>query len=97
MVRLMMVPHRGVPVVVVHVSERHRRGSERGYDENSKNLFEHKFHENPSGSIRLVSDEKRDAKPEATAMRRHFNAVNEAARLLNSRRVRTFGLQEPYI
>jgi hypothetical protein len=97
MVRLMMVPHRGVPVVAVHVSERHRRGSERGYDENSKNLFENKFHGNPSGSIRLVSDEKRDAKPEATAMRRHFNAVNEAARLLNSRRVRTFGSQEPYI
>src|ERR1700712_271430 len=73
MVRLMMVPHRGVPVVAVHVSERHRRGSERGYDENSKNLFENKFHGNPSGSIRLVSVEKRDAKHEATAMRRHFN------------------------
>jgi hypothetical protein len=26
----------------------------------------------------LVSVEKRDAKPEATAMRRHFNAVTES-------------------
>ena len=33
MVRLNMVPHRGVPVVAVHVSERDRRGSEPGYDE----------------------------------------------------------------
>jgi hypothetical protein len=97
MVNLMMVPHWGVPVVALHVSERHRRGSERGYDEHSKSLFENVGHGNPGGSVGLVSDEKRDAKPEATAMRRHFNAVNEAARLLNSRRVRTFGLQEPYI
>ena len=97
MVRLNMVPHRGVPGVVVHVSERDRRGSEPGYDEDSKNLLESVFHGNPGGRVRLVSVEKRDAKPEATAMRRHFNAVNEAARLLNSRRVRTFGLQEPNI
>jgi hypothetical protein len=69
-----MVPHRGVPVVAVHVSERHRRGSERGYDENSKNFLQNVFHGNPSGS-KGVSDEKRDAKPEATAMRRYFNAV----------------------
>jgi len=75
MVRLNMVPHRGVPVVAVHVSERHRRGSERGYDEDSKNLLESVFHGNPGGRVRLVSVEKRDAKPEATAMRRHFSAV----------------------
>ena len=88
MVRLNMVPHRGVPVVAVHVSERDRRGSEPGYDEDSKHLLESVFHGNPGGKVRLVSVEKRDAKPEATVMRRHFNAVNEAARLLNSRRVR---------
>ena len=87
MVRLNMVPHRGMPVVVVHVSERDRRGSESGYDEDSKNLLESVFHGNPGGKVRLVSVEKRDAKPEATVIRRHFNAVNEAARLLNSRRV----------
>ena len=97
MVNLMMVPHRSVPVVAVHVSERHRRGSEPGYDEDNKSLFESVFHGNPGGSVRLVSVEKRDAKPEATAMRRHFNAVNEAASLLSSRRVRTSGLQEPNI
>jgi hypothetical protein len=62
MVRLIMVvPHRGVPVAV-HVSERHRRGSERGYDENSKSLLENVFHGNPGGS-KEVSDEKRDAMP----------------------------------
>jgi hypothetical protein len=75
MVRLMMVPHRGVPVVAVHVSERHRRGSEPDNGEDNKGFFENKFHGNPSGSVRLVSVEKRDAKPEATAMRRHFNPV----------------------
>jgi hypothetical protein len=74
MLRLMMVPHRGVPVVAVHVSERHRRGSERGYGENSKSLLENVFHGNPGGS-KGVSDEKRDAMPQTTAMRRHFNAV----------------------
>ena len=73
-----MVPHRGVPVVPVRVSERHRRGSERGYDEDRKSFFENVFHGNPSGNVRLVSVEKRDAKPEATAMRRHFNAVTES-------------------
>jgi hypothetical protein len=87
-----MVPHRGVPAVVMHVSERHRRGSERSYDENGKSLFESVFHGNPGGSVRLVSVEKRDAKPEATATRRHFNAVNEAARLLNSRESTHFRL-----
>lgn len=46
----MMVPHGGVPVVAVHVSERHRRGSERGYDEDSKSLLESVFHGNPGGS-----------------------------------------------
>ena len=71
-----MVPHRGVPVVAVHVSERHRRGSEPDNGEDNKGFFENKFHGNPSGSIRLVSDEKRDAKPEATAMRRHFSLVS---------------------
>src|ERR1700686_3029305 len=78
MVNLMMVPHRGVPVVAVHVSERHRWGSKPRYDEDSKSLFENVFHGNPGGSVRLVSVEKRDAKPEATAMRRHFNAVTES-------------------
>jgi hypothetical protein len=78
MVNLMMVSHRGVPVVAVHVSERHRRGSEPDNGEDNKGFFENKFHGNPSGSVRLVSVEKRDAKPEATAMRRHFNAVTES-------------------
>jgi hypothetical protein len=59
MVRLNMVPHRGVPVVAVHVSERDRRGSEPGYDEDSKNLLESVFHGNPGGRVRLVSVEKR--------------------------------------
>jgi hypothetical protein len=59
-VSLLMVPHRGVPVVAVHVRERHRRGSERSYDEDSKSLLENLFHGNPGGSTR-VSDEKRDA------------------------------------
>ena len=76
MVNLMMVPHRSVPVVAVHVSERHRRGSEPGYDEDNKSLFESVFHGNPGGSVRLVSDEKRDARPQATAMRRHFSLVS---------------------
>jgi hypothetical protein len=44
MVRLRMVPHGGVPVVAVHVSERHRRGSEPGYDEDSKSLLENVIH-----------------------------------------------------
>jgi hypothetical protein len=42
-VTLIMVPLRGVPVAV-HVSERHRRGSERGCDEDSKRLLENVFH-----------------------------------------------------
>jgi hypothetical protein len=71
-----MVPHRGVPVVAVRVSERHRRGSERGYDEDSKSLLENVFHGNPGGSMG-VSDEKRDAMPQTTAMRRHFNVVTD--------------------
>ena len=75
---MMMVPHRGMPVAVVHVSKRHRRGSEPDNGEDNKGFFENKFHGNPSGSVRLVSVEKRDAKPEATAMRRHFNAVTES-------------------
>jgi hypothetical protein len=54
MVNLMMVPHRGVPVVAVHVSERHRRGSEPDNGEDNKGFFENKFHGNPSGSVRLV-------------------------------------------
>jgi hypothetical protein len=74
--RLIMVPHRGVPVVAVRVSERHRRGSERGYDEDSKSLLENVFHGNPGGSMG-VSDEKRDAMPQTTAMRRHFNVVTD--------------------
>ena len=78
MVNLMMVPHRSVPVVAVHVSERHRRGSEPGYDEDNKSLFESVFHGNPGGSVRLVSVEKRDARPQATAMRRHFSAVTSS-------------------
>ena len=81
MVRLNMVPHRGVPVVAVHVSERDRRGSEPGYDEDSKNLLESVFHGNPGGRVRLVSVEKRDAKPEATAMRRYFSVVNRSSAL----------------
>jgi hypothetical protein len=59
-VRLLMVPHRGVPVVAVHVRERNRRGSERSYDDDGKRLLENLFHENPGGSTR-ESDEKRDA------------------------------------
>jgi hypothetical protein len=54
MVRLLMVPHRSVshrsvPAVAVRVSERHRGGSERGYDEDSKSLLENEFHVNPDG------------------------------------------------
>jgi hypothetical protein len=59
MVRLMMVPHRGVPVVAVHVSERHRRGGARGYDEDSKSLLENEFHVYPGGEVRGVSREAR--------------------------------------
>jgi hypothetical protein len=47
MVRLRMVPHRGVPAIVMHVSERHRRGSERSHDEGSKSFLENVFHGNP--------------------------------------------------
>jgi hypothetical protein len=75
--RMMMVPHRGMPVAVVHVSKRHRRGTERDYDEDSKSLLENAFHENPGGS-KGVSHEKRDAKPQATAMRRHSSALADA-------------------
>jgi hypothetical protein len=49
-VRLMMVPHGGVPAVAVRISERHRGGCERGYDEGSKSLLENEFHANPVGS-----------------------------------------------
>jgi hypothetical protein len=59
MLRLMMAPHRGVPVVAVHVSERHRRGSERGYGEDSKSLLENVFHGNPGGSKGSVRREAR--------------------------------------
>jgi hypothetical protein len=75
MVRLLMVPHGGVPVVVVHVRERHRRGSERSYDEDSKSLLENLFHENPGGST-TESDEKRDAMSQAIAMRRYLSALS---------------------
>jgi hypothetical protein len=43
------VSHRSVPAVAVRVSERHRGGSERGYDEDSKSLLENEFHVNPDG------------------------------------------------
>jgi hypothetical protein len=49
-VRLGMMARRGVPVVAVHIGERHRGGSERGYDEESKSLLENEFHVNPGGS-----------------------------------------------
>ena len=39
MAGLIMVPRRGMPVVAVRVSERHCRGSEGGYDENSKSFL----------------------------------------------------------
>jgi hypothetical protein len=74
-VRLLMVPHRGVPVVVVHVRERNRRGSERSYDDDGKRLLENLFHENPGGSTR-ESDEKRDAMSQAIAMRRYLSALS---------------------
>jgi hypothetical protein len=74
MVGLMMVPHRGVPVAVVRISKRHRGGSERGYDEDSKSLLENEFHVNSRGSKR-VSDEKRDAVPRTTAMRAHSSGI----------------------
>jgi hypothetical protein len=77
MVRLRVVrvvPHRGVPAIVVHVSERHRRSSERGYDEDSNSLLENVFH-GIQVAVRGVSDAKRNAMPQTTAMRRHFNAV----------------------
>jgi hypothetical protein len=44
-----MVPHGGVPAVAVRISERHRGGCERGYDEDRKSFFENVFHGNPSG------------------------------------------------
>jgi hypothetical protein len=66
MVRLIMVPHRGVPVVAVHVSERHRRGCERGYDEDSKSLLENVFHGNPGGSM-YGKCQTSDAMPQAPA------------------------------
>ncbi|MGF6780804.1 hypothetical protein P3T21_006035 [Paraburkholderia sp. GAS334] len=55
-----MVPHRRVPVVAVHVSERHRRGSERGYDEDRKSFLENVFHGNPGG-CKEVLDERCNA------------------------------------
>jgi hypothetical protein len=73
MVRLLMVAHRGVPVVAVHVRERHRRGSKRSYDDDGKSLLENLFHENPGGRTR-ESDEKGDAMSQATAMRRCLSA-----------------------
>jgi hypothetical protein len=39
MAGLIMVPRRGMPVVAVRVSERHCRGSEGGYAENSKSFL----------------------------------------------------------
>jgi hypothetical protein len=75
MVRLLMVPHRGVPVVAVHVRERHRRGSERSYDEDSKSLLENLFHGNPGGQDARIR-EKRDAMSQTTAMRRHLSALS---------------------
>lgn len=59
MVRLLMVPHRGVPVVAVHVRERHRRGSEPSDDEDSKSLLENLFHGNPGGQYEGVRREAR--------------------------------------
>jgi hypothetical protein len=50
MVRLRMVPHRGVPAILMHIGERHSGGCERGYDEDGKSLLENEFHVNPGGS-----------------------------------------------
>ena len=60
MVRLVMMPHRGVSFVAMHVGERHRRGSECGYEQNSKSFLENVFHGNPGGS-KGVSDERCNA------------------------------------
>ncbi|CAB3807005.1 hypothetical protein LMG28138_05874 [Pararobbsia alpina] len=49
MMGLKMASHRGVPAIVMRVSERHGRGSERGHDENSKSSLENEFHGNPVG------------------------------------------------
>jgi hypothetical protein len=82
MVRLRMVshrgvPHGGVPAVVRHVSERHRRGSERGYDENSKSFLENEFHGNPERNKGVSTKSAMQCLPSATAMRRHINAVTD--------------------
>jgi hypothetical protein len=50
MARLRMVPHRGVPAILMHIGERHRGGCKRGYDEGSESLLENGFHVNPGGS-----------------------------------------------
>jgi len=60
MVRLVTMPHRGVSFVAMDVSERHRRGSEGGYEQNSKSFLENVFHGNPGGS-KGVSDERCNA------------------------------------
>jgi hypothetical protein len=77
MVRLCMVPHRGVPVVAVHVSERHRWGSERGYDENSKSFLENEFHGNPGRNNGVSTRSAMQCLPSATAMRPYINAVTD--------------------
>jgi hypothetical protein len=82
MVRLRMVshrgaPHGGVPAVVRHVSERHRRGSERGYDENSKSFLENEFHGNPGRNKGVSTRSAMQCLPSATAMRRHNSAVTD--------------------
>jgi hypothetical protein len=74
MVRLLMVPHGSVPVVAVHVRERHRRGSEPSDDEDSKSLLENLFHEKLVGST--TEHGKRDAMSQSTAMRRHLSALS---------------------
>jgi hypothetical protein len=72
-----MVPHGGVPAVVMHVSERHRRGSERGYAENSKSFFENEFHGNPGRNKGVSTRSAMQCLPSATAMRRYINAVTD--------------------
>ncbi|MEA3119430.1 MAG: hypothetical protein QOI13_2700 [Paraburkholderia sp.] len=74
MVGLCMVPHGGVPAVVVHVSERHGRGCERSDDEDSKSLLENLFHGIPGGSTR-VSNQKR-CNESGHCKRRHLSALS---------------------
>jgi hypothetical protein len=59
MVRLGMVPHRGVPAVAVRISERHYGGCERGYDEDSKSLLENEFHCKSRWKLGSVKPEER--------------------------------------